>query len=96
MLRLAAHGVMKRNSRAKELIYSFRDLMDSGPQESAPELWNTFNSRKSQSGKPFVCSLFQIGPNWTFALHPRRKRFPIVPLYYAREREVVLRNGSIY
>jgi len=57
-------------------------------------LWNIFNSRidKAESIRVFPLS------NWTeldIWLYIHGEKIPIVPLYYAREREAVLRNGSI-
>jgi sulfate adenylyltransferase subunit 2 len=57
-------------------------------------LWNILNSRinKSESIRVFPLS------NWTELdvwLYIQVENIPIVPLYYAREREVVERNGSI-
>src|SRR5882762_316929 len=94
----AAFGGARRDeekSRAKERIYSFRDSHGQwDPKNQRPELWNTFNSRidKAESIRVFPLS------NWTELdvwLYIHAEKIPIVPLYYAREREVVLRNGSI-
>src|SRR6201981_600903 len=94
----AAFGGARRDeekSRAKERIYSFRDVHGQwDPKNQRPELWNIFNSRidKGESIRVFPLS------NWTeldvwFYIHA--DKIPIVPLYYAREREVVERNGSL-
>jgi sulfate adenylyltransferase subunit 2 len=94
----AAFGGARRDeekSRAKERIYSFRDTHGQwDPKNQRPELWNIFNSRidKAESIRVFPLS------NWTELdvwLYIHMERIPIVPLYYAREREVVERNGSI-
>jgi len=94
----AAFGGARRDeekSRAKERIYSFRDSHGQwDPKNQRPELWNIFNSRvgKTESIRVFPLS------NWTeldIWLYIHVEKIPIVPLYYAREREVVLRNGSI-
>jgi sulfate adenylyltransferase subunit 2 len=94
----AAFGGARRDeekSRAKERIYSFRDAHGQwDPKNQRPELWNILNSRinKSESIRVFPLS------NWTELdvwLYIHIERIPIVPLYYAREREVVERNGSI-
>ncbi|PYU15126.1 MAG: sulfate adenylyltransferase subunit CysD [Acidobacteria bacterium] len=82
-------------SRAKERIYSFRDSQGQwDPKNQRPELWNLFNSRieKSESIRVFPLS------NWTELdvwLYIHAENIPIVPLYYARERQAVVRNGSI-
>jgi len=94
----AAFGGARRDeekSRAKERIYSFRDPQGQwDPKNQRPELWNNFNSRidKGESIRVFPLS------NWTELdvwLYIHVERIPIVPLYYAAEREVVERNGSI-
>src|ERR1700716_1061258 len=94
----AAFGGARRDeekSRAKERIYSFRDSLGQwDPKNQRPELWNVFNSRldKGESIRVFPLS------NWTELdvwLYIHVEQIPIVPLYFAREREVVLRNGSI-
>ncbi len=94
----AAFGGARRDeekSRAKERIYSFRDAHGQwDPKNQRPELWNIFNGRidKGESIRVFPLS------NWTELdvwLYIDAEKIPIVPLYYAREREVVERNGSI-
>jgi len=94
----AAFGGARRDeekSRAKERIYSFRDSLGQwDPKNQRPELWNIFNSRldKGESIRVFPLS------NWTELdvwLYIHVEKIPIVPLYFARERDVVLRNSSI-
>jgi sulfate adenylyltransferase subunit 2 len=94
----AAFGGARRDeekSRAKERIYSFRDPLGQwDPKNQRPELWNIFNSRidKGESIRVFPLS------NWTELdvwLYIQAEDIPIVPLYFAKEREVVRRNGSI-
>jgi sulfate adenylyltransferase subunit 2 len=94
----AAFGGARRDeekSRAKERIYSFRDPLGQwDPKNQRPELWNVFNSRikKGESIRVFPLS------NWTeldIWLYIHAENIPIVPLYFAKEREVVLRGGSI-
>ena len=94
----AAFGGARRDeekSRAKERIYSFRDAHGQwDPKNQRPELWNILNSRinKSESIRVFPLS------NWTELdvwLYIHAENIPIVPLYFAREREVVDRNGSL-
>jgi sulfate adenylyltransferase subunit 2 len=94
----AAFGGARRDeekSRAKERVYSFRDIHGQwDPKNQRPELWNIFNSRidKGESIRVFPLS------NWTELdvwLYIHAENIPIVPLYYAREREVVERNGSL-
>jgi sulfate adenylyltransferase subunit 2 len=94
----AAFGGARRDeekSRAKERIYSFRDSLGQwDPKNQRPELWNIFNGRinKGESIRVFPLS------NWTELdvwLYIYAEDIPIVPLYFARQRPAVLRNGSI-
>jgi sulfate adenylyltransferase subunit 2 len=94
----AAFGGARRDeekSRAKERIYSFRDAHGQwDPKNQRPELWNIFNGRidKGESIRVFPLS------NWTELdvwMYIHVEKIPIVPLYYAKEREVVERNGSL-
>jgi len=94
----AAFGGARRDeekSRAKERIYSFRDTHGQwDPKNQRPELWNLFNSRidKNESIRVFPLS------NWTeldIWLYIYLENIPIVPLYFAKPREVVIRGGSL-
>jgi sulfate adenylyltransferase subunit 2 len=94
----AAFGGARRDeekSRAKERIYSFRDRQGQwDPKNQRPELWNIFNSRinKGESIRVFPLS------NWTELdvwLYIHEEKIPIVPLYFARKRRIVIRDGSI-
>src|SRR5215472_7069073 len=94
----AAFGGARRDvekSRAEERFYSFRDAHGQwDPKNQRPELWNLFNSKinKGESIRVFPLS------NWTeldIWLYIHAENIPIVPLYYAREREAVRRGESI-
>src|SRR6059058_6232037 len=94
----AAFGGARRDeekSRAKERVYSFRDSFGQwDPKNQRPELWNLYNSRieRSESIRVFPLS------NWTELdvwLYIHAEKIPIVPLYYARERQAVVRNRTI-
>src|SRR5690349_18579915 len=94
----AAFGGARRDeekSRAKERIYSFRDVHGQwDPKNQRPELWNLYNGRiePGESIRVFPLS------NWTELdvwLYIHAENIPIVPLYYARERQAVVRNGAI-
>src|ERR1700726_4240862 len=94
----AAFGGARRDeekSRAKERIYSFRDPLGQwDPKNQRPELWNIFNSRidRGESIRVFPLS------NWTeldIWLYIHMEKIPIVPLYFAKEHDVVIRDGSI-
>jgi sulfate adenylyltransferase subunit 2 len=94
----AAFGGARRDeekSRAKERVYSFRDAMGQwDPKNQRPELWNLYNGRhrKGESIRVFPLSNWSELDVW---LYIYLENIPIVPLYYAKEREVVLRGDSI-
>ena len=94
----AAFGGARRDeekSRAKERVYSFRDGFGQwDPKNQRPELWNIFNSRinKNESIRVFPLSNWTEADVWLYIL---LESIPIVPLYYARERDVVIRDGAI-
>jgi sulfate adenylyltransferase subunit 2 len=94
----AAFGGARRDeekSRAKERIYSFRDSHGQwDPKNQRPELWNLFNSRvdNTESIRVFPLSNWTELDVWLYIL---AENIPIVPLYYARERETVVRGGSL-
>jgi sulfate adenylyltransferase subunit 2 len=93
----AAFGGARRDeerSRAKERIFSFRTAQHRwDPKNQRPELWRLYNARhrKGESLRVFPLS------NWTELdvwLYIHREEIPIVPLYFAAERPVVLRDGT--
>ncbi len=85
----------EEKSRAKERVFSFRDAQGQwDPRNQRPELWNLYNARhdKGESIRAFPLS------NWTELdvwLYIWKENIPIVPLYFAQEREAVLRGNSI-
>lgn len=94
----AAFGGARRDeekSRAKERVYSFRDAHGQwDPKNQRPELWSLYNSRlrKGESIRVFPLS------NWTeldIWLYLYAEQVPIVPLYFAEERMVVNRGGTL-
>ncbi len=94
----AAFGGARRDeekSRAKERVYSFRDTAGQwDPKNQRPELWSLYNSRlrRGESIRVFPLS------NWTeldIWLYLYAEQIPIVPLYFAREREVVVRGSTL-
>jgi sulfate adenylyltransferase subunit 2 len=94
----AAFGGARRDeekSRAKERVYSFRDGAGQwDPKNQRPELWSLYNSRlrKGESIRVFPLS------NWTeldIWLYLYAEQIPIVPLYFAQDRRVVERNGTL-
>ncbi len=94
----AAFGGARRDeekSRAKERIFSFRDELGQwDPKNQRPELWNIFNSRvePGESIRVFPLSNWTELDVWQY-IHV--ERIPIVPLYFARERRMLLRGNSL-
>ena len=94
----AAFGGARRDeekSRAKERVYSFRDEFGQwDPKNQRPELWNVFNSRvdKGQHIRVFPLSNWTELDVWQYI---ERENIPIVPLYYAKPRPMVVRGGSL-
>lgn len=94
----AAFGGARRDeekSRAKERIYSFRDSFGQwDPKNQRPELWNVFNSKinKGESIRVFPLSNWTEIDIWQY-IH--LENIPIVPLYFAKEREVLVRGNSL-
>ncbi len=93
----AAFGGARRDeekSRAKERIYSFRDRYHQwDPKNQRPELWDIYNARvnKGESIRVFPLSNWTELDIWQYI---RLESIPIVPLYYAKEREVVDMDGN--
>lgn len=92
----AAFGGARRDeekSRAKERVYSFRDRNHRwDPKNQRPELWNIYNSKvnKGESIRVFPLSNWTELDIWQY-IH--LENIPLVPLYLAAERPVVMRNG---
>ncbi|MGH8549291.1 MAG: sulfate adenylyltransferase subunit CysD [Methylococcales bacterium] len=94
----AAFGGARRDeekSRAKERVYSFRDRNHRwDPKNQRPELWNIYNGKidKGESIRVFPLSNWTELDVWQY-IH--LEKIPIVPLYYAKERPVVSRDGIL-
>lgn len=94
----AAFGGARRDeekSRAKERVYSFRDKHHRwDPKNQRPELWNIYNGKvhKGESIRVFPLSNWTELDIWQYIY---LESIPIVPLYFAAERPVVERNGSL-
>jgi sulfate adenylyltransferase subunit 2 len=94
----AAFGGARRDeekSRAKERIYSFRDRFGQwDPKNQRPELWNLYNSRvdKGESIRVFPLSNWTELDVWHYIY---LENIPIVPLYYAKPRPMLVRGGSL-
>ena len=94
----AAIGGARRDeekSRAKERIFSFRDRNHRwDPKNQRPELWNLYNTRLNEGESIRVFPL----SNWTELdvwLYIHRHNLPVVPLYFAKPRPVVERDGML-
>src|SRR6267143_591657 len=94
----AAFGGGRRDeekSRAKERVFSFRSAQHRwDPKNQRPELWSLYNAlhRRGESMRVFPLS------NWTELdawLYIHVQRIPIVPLYFAKKRPVVKRDGAL-
>jgi sulfate adenylyltransferase subunit 2 len=94
----AAFGGARRDeekSRAKERVYSFRDKNHSwDPKNQRPELWNIYNGKldKGESIRVFPLSNWTELDIWQY-IH--LESIPIVPLYFAKERPVVNKDGML-
>ena len=93
----AAFGGARRDeekSRAKERIFSIRSAQHRwDPKQQRPELWRLYNgrTRTGESVRVFPLSNWTELDVWQYIY---LERIPIVPLYFARERPVVQRNGT--
>jgi sulfate adenylyltransferase subunit 2 len=82
-------------SRAKERVFSFRDRDSAwNPRGQRPELWRLYNGRVHQGEHMRVFPL----SNWTELdvwEYIERERISVVPLYFAKERPIVERQGML-
>jgi sulfate adenylyltransferase subunit 2 len=94
----AAFGGARRDeekSRAKERIFSFRSASHAwDPKNQRPELWRVYNTRinKGESIRVFPLSNWTELDIWQYIL---AENIPIVPLYFAKKRPVVERDGTL-
>jgi len=94
----AAFGGARRDeekSRAKERVYSFRDSKHRwDPKNQRPELWNVYNGNvnKGESIRVFPLSNWTELDIWQYIY---LEGIPIVPLYFAADREVIEKNGTL-
>ncbi len=94
----AAFGGARRDeekSRAKERVFSFRSAAHRwDPKRQRPELWSLYNARKlkGESLRVFPLSNWTELDVWQYIL---RERIAVVPLYFAAERPVVERSGTL-
>jgi len=94
----AAMGGARRDeerSRAKERIFSFRDEFGQwDPKSQRPELWDLYNCRihEGESIRVFPISNWTEMDIWQYI---KLENIPIVPLYYAKERQMVKRGSML-
>jgi sulfate adenylyltransferase subunit 2 len=85
----------EEKSRAKERIFSFRTSTHQwDAKRQRPEVWNLYNTHKNQSESIRVFPL----SNWTeldIWQYIYQENIPVVPLYFAKERPVVMRDGMM-
>jgi len=85
----------EEKSRAKERIFSFRTATHRwDPKNQRPELWNLYNTKKSpgESIRVFPISNWTELDIWQYIY---QENIPVVPLYFAKPRPVVIRDGMI-
>jgi sulfate adenylyltransferase subunit 2 len=85
----------EEKSRAKERVFSFRSAQHQwDPKNQRPELWRLYNARKNkgESIRVFPLSNWTELDIWQYIL---AEDIPIVPLYFAAERPVVERDGTL-
>ncbi len=94
----AAFGGARRDeekSRAKERIFSFRDKFHQwDPKNQRPELWDIYNTKvqKGESIRVFPISNWTELDVWQYI---RLEKIPIVPLYFAKERPIIVQDGNL-
>ena len=94
----AAFGGARRDeekSRAKERIFSFRNAQHAwDPKNQRPEMWNIYNTRiaPGETIRVFPLSNWTELDIWQYIL---QENIPIVPLYFAKQRPVVERDGML-
>jgi sulfate adenylyltransferase subunit 2 len=94
----AAFGGARREeekSRAKERIFSLRDAFGQwDPKRQRPELWDIYNTRinEGETVRVFPLSNWTEQDIWEYI---KLEKIPVVPIYFARERDVVIRNGIL-
>lgn len=94
----AAFGGARRDeekSRAKERVFSFRSAAHRwDPKNQRPELWSLYNGRigKGESIRAFPLSNWTELDIWQY-IH--QENIPVVPLYFAKPRPVVERDGAL-
>lgn len=94
----AAFGGGRRDeekSRAKERVFSFRNKYHNwDPKNQRPELWNLYNTKifDGESIRVFPLSNWTEKDIWEYI---KRENIEVVPLYFAKERDVIEKDGNI-
>ena len=94
----AAFGGGRRDeekSRSKERVFSFRNQAHAwDPKRQRPEFWKLYNTSlgSGESLRVFPLSNWTEADIWDYIL---REKIEIVPLYFAKERPVVNRDGAL-
>lgn len=94
----AAFGGGRRDeekARAKERFFSHRDEFGQwDPKNQRPEVWNLFNGKKApgESFRVFPISNWTETDVWEYI---QREKIDLPSLYFAHERSVVERNGTL-
>ncbi|MEZ0233293.1 MAG: sulfate adenylyltransferase subunit CysD [Methylophilaceae bacterium] len=86
----------EEKARAKERIMSFRDEFGQwDPKNQRPELWNLYNARshKGENIRAFPISNWTEMDVWQYI---EREKLALPSIYFAHQRDVVMRNGSIF
>lgn len=85
----------EEKSRAKERVFSLRDSFGQwDPKNQRPELWELYNTRinEGETMRVFPLSNWTEKDIWSYI---KLEQIPIVPIYFARRREVIVRNGIL-
>jgi sulfate adenylyltransferase subunit 2 len=94
----AAFGGARREeekSRAKERVFSLRDVYGQwDPKNQRPELWDIYNTRinEGETMRVFPLSNWTEQDIWEYI---KLEQIPVVPIYFARKREVAISNGIL-
>ncbi len=85
----------EEKARAKERVFSVRDEFGSwDPKRQRPELWNLYNGRihKGENVRVFPISNWTELDVWNYI---RREKIELPPIYFAHERELLVRDGKL-
>jgi len=83
----------EEKARAKERIFSHRNKENAwDPKNQRPELWHTYNCKldEGESMRVFPLSNWREIDIW---LYIKLEKIEVVPLYFAKSRKVIERNG---